>query len=135
VLTLIDREHLFASVFLWAAGAAFLLFFALPLLVTPLHWAKRLGWTLPDDVRLTRYFGRCLGAVAVAIVVMCFRAAPDPEGALYLFELLTIVALLLTAVHVWGAIERAQPASETAEIALYLALTIVAAWLRIDLGA
>ena len=127
---MVDPEHLFASVFLWGAGAAFLVVFALPLFLIPMRWARAFQWELPEHTDLAVYLGRCLGGVAIAIVVCCFRAAPEPAAHPVLFELLAVACGLLTAVHIRGAVEGRQPWTETAEIALYGVLTAVALWLR-----
>ena len=123
---MIDPTHPLASWFLWAAAALFLAVYAVPILVAPLWWARRFRWTMPEHTHLAVYFGRCLGALAVAVVVLCIRAAPHPQEHTTVFELLVVAGSLLTGVHVWGAVRRQQPWTETAEIALYGLLTIVA---------
>ncbi len=123
---MIDPTHPLASWFLWAAAALFLVVYAVPILVAPLWWARQFRWTMPEHTHLAVYFGRCLGALAVAVVVLCVRAAPHPQEHATVFELLVVAGGLLTAVHVWGAVRRQQPWTETAEIALYGLLTIVA---------
>jgi hypothetical protein len=120
-----DRFPL-ASIFLLVSGTLFLFVFALPILLVPLRWARIFRWNLPAETALTKYFARCLGGVAVAIVSLCFLAAGHPEQNLILFDLIVIVGAIMTAVHVWGALERTQPWTETAEIALYLGLAILA---------
>jgi len=129
-VAVVDPEHLFASVFLWGAGVAFLLVFALPLFFVPMRWARVFQWQLPEHTDLAVYLGRCLGGVALAIVVCCFRAAPDPTAHPLLFELLTLACALMTFVHIRGAIEGRQPWTETAEIALYGVMTAVALQIR-----
>jgi len=39
------------------------LFFALPIFIAPLAWARAMRWAIPEQQHLTIYFGRCLGAV------------------------------------------------------------------------
>jgi hypothetical protein len=126
---MIDAARPLASWFLWIAGALFVVLFALPLFFAPLAWAKRVGWTVPGDVRLARYFGRCLGAVGLALCAVCVRSAPSPSP--LLFELVALVAALLAVVHAWGAIERSQPWTETAEIPLFAGVSAVALWIRV----
>jgi hypothetical protein len=125
---LIDPSCPLASWFLLGGGAFFGAAFALPLLFAPLHWARRFGWRVPEDASLTVYFGRCLGAVAVAVVVQVLRAAPDPRGHRGAFELLVTAGVPLALVHVWGAVRRAQPWIETAEIGLYAGVSAIAVW-------
>lgn len=129
----VDPEHLWASLFLWGAGGAFLVIYALPLLLVPMRWAKAFLWFEPENTDLPIYLGRCLGAVAVAIVLCCFRAAPAPASHPILFELLAIVGALLTVVHIVGGVQGKQPWTETAEIAMYALLTAIAVAIRLTL--
>jgi hypothetical protein len=123
-----------ARAFLLIAGTVFSLTIALPLFLAPLAWAKRFRWTLPADQGLTIYFGRCLGAVGIAVAALSLRAARDPAAHLEIFELLAVICALLTVVHAWGAIRRMQPWTETVEIGLYALATVAAVWLRSQLG-
>ncbi len=115
-----------ASGFLWVGGCGFLLLFALPLLFAPLRWAKLFQWSLPENTDLTVYLGRCLGAVALVITFLALRAASNPAQHRYVFEIIGLVSGLMTLIHVWGAIRRVQPWTETVEIALYATMTILA---------
>ncbi len=127
---MIDPALPAASWFLWSLGSLFLVGFALPLLFAPLRWARIFLWRVPADDALTVYFGRCVGAVAVALCAACLRAAPHASAHPLLFELVAAAALLLAGVHIVGALERRQPWTETAEIALYAVAAIAACWLR-----
>ena len=131
---MIDPHHAFASWFLWLGGLLFLLVYGLPLLLAPLGWARIFCWRLPAERDLAVYLGRCLGGVAIAIVVAAFRAAPAPAGHPLVFELIAVSCGLLTLVHVWGALRRTQPWTETVEIALYAAVTAIAVILRLGLS-
>jgi hypothetical protein len=119
-----------AALFLLVSVAVFLPLFALPLLFAPFAWARVFRWTLPADRDLARYFGRCLGAVACALAVLVLRAAFDATLRPATLELLIVAFGILVGVHVWGAIRKQQPWTETAEIALYLAFSGAAAWFR-----
>jgi hypothetical protein len=123
-----------ASWFLLIAGIAFLAAFALPLILSPLGWARVFKWKLPEETKLTLYFGRCLGATALAIVLLCFRAVPDPAAHLELFDLIILVCGGVTGVHVYGALRKLQPWTEDVEIVLYAAITALAVWLRLQLS-
>ena len=134
-MTTVDgSSQTLARVFLLVAGTVFSITIALPLFLAPLWWAKRFRWTLPADPSLTIYFGRCLGAVGIAIAALSLRAARDPAAHLEIFELLAVIGALLTVVHAWGAIRRSQPWTETVEIGLYALTTVAAVWLRSLLG-
>jgi hypothetical protein len=130
---LIDASHSAASWFLVAMALSFGVVFALPLLFAPLAWARLFQWELPSSTDLTVYFGRCLGGVAVAICVSALRAASAPAAHLWLFDLIVVAGALLSGVHVWGALQRRQPWTETVEIAVWLGATVGAAVIRAGL--
>ena len=111
-----------SSLFLLAASTIGLLAFALPLLLSPLRWAKRLRWRVPEDTDLAVYLGRSLGAVATALSVGGLLAARDPRRHRIVFPMAAIAASLLTGVHVWGAIRKRQPWTETVEILFWAAV-------------
>ena len=127
---MISTAHPTASWFLLLASVFFLLLFAVPIFVAPLRWARVLKWSLPKDTDLTVYFGRCIGAAALAIVYVVFRAAPAPENHPLVFELIIVTGALMTVVHVWGAFRRAQPWTEDAEIIMYAGITALAWWVQ-----
>jgi hypothetical protein len=122
-----------AGWFLWIVSSVFLVAYALPLAFVPLRWARAFRWRVEGDDHLTVYLGRCLGVVAIALVAAGYRAAADPERNAIVLEIFAAAAFLLAAVHVWGAIARRQPWTETAEIAVYLGLGVAATWIRVTL--
>lgn len=126
---MIDPERALASWFLLVSGIVFLVVYALPLLFVPLRWARVFRWELPERSHLTIYLGRCLGGVALAVVVFVFRAVPDPRSSRVLFDLVTLMTGILALVHVWGAIRRIQPWTEHAEIVLYATVAALSAWI------
>ncbi|MGB6895105.1 MAG: hypothetical protein WBF37_04055 [Dehalococcoidia bacterium] len=113
--------------YLAAAGATGLLAFGIPLFLSPLRWASRLRWRVPEDTDLTVYLGRSLGAVAIALSLGALRAVRRPEEHRVMFEVGFLTGVLLAAVHAWGALLRRQPWTETAEIALWSAMAAGAA--------
>ncbi len=132
---MIDADHPLASWYLVASGALFLVLYALPLLFAPLAWARAFRWELPTGggVHLTVYLGRCLGAVAVAVIALAFRAAPDPAAHRDVFHLIAAIGVLMTAIHAWGAFRRTQPWTEDVEILLYASVAGTAAWVSTTL--
>jgi hypothetical protein len=116
-----------SSAFLLGAGTTGLLAFGIPLFLSPLRWARALRWRVPADTDLTVYLGRSLGAVAVALSTGALRAARRPEEQRTMVEVGLLTGALLTAVHVWGALLRRQPWTETAEIAFWSAMAAGAA--------
>jgi len=100
--------------------------FALPIFLAPLTWARRLGWRIPEHTDLAVYFGRCLGAFILIVELLMLRAGLTGTGLVFTFQVLIAVAALMTIVHVWGALQRIQPVSETLEIGMYAGLGILA---------
>ena len=113
-----------SALFLLATSGVSLGAIALPLFLSPLKWAKRLRWQVPEDTDLTVYLGRSLGAVAVALSLGGLWAARDPWRHRVVFRIAAVAAALLAGVHVRGAIEGKQPWTETAEIPLWVAMAI-----------
>ncbi|MGO9475517.1 MAG: hypothetical protein ACLPWS_19250 [Rhodomicrobium sp.] len=111
-----------AQRFLLILAAATTLFFAIPIFLVPLKWAKLVLWRVPAETDLAIYFGRCLGAFILVVEIMMFRAGLYGTGLVLTFEAIMTVWLFMVAVHVWGWIEGIQPITETLEIGLWLAL-------------
>lgn len=119
---------------LWSANAAeFLLFltlattlvFALPIFLVPLTWARLMAWQIPQQTDLAVYFGRCLGAFILILEALMLRAALTGEAMHTAFELLAATATMMIVVHVYGALKRIQPLSETLEIGFYVLLLLL----------
>ncbi len=132
---MISPDHPFASAFLAASCAFFLVVYAAPLALFPLAWARWFRWQLPEGgADLTVYFGRCTGVLALAVIALVARAVPDPRGHLYVFDLIAVACGLMTVLHAWGALRRTQPWTEDVEIVLYGAVCAIAIGLRLRLG-
>jgi hypothetical protein len=106
--------------------------FGIPLTVAPLKWARVIGWTLPDDVKLTRYFGRCLGCLVLVLVALALYASTHPAILPLALALTSMAMLLMVVVHIVGALEKAQPPFETAEIGMYLLGGLYFGWLALS---
>jgi hypothetical protein len=132
---MISPDYPLASWFLVVSTSFFLVVIALPLFFAPLTWARWFGWKVPLDTDLTVYFGRCLGAVALSIILMVARGIPDPKNHLFLFELVALSTGLMVVVHVWGALRKAQPLSETVETVVWAVTFVFALWIRFSVLA
>ena len=110
--------------FLVIAGLGTLVAFGLPILLTPVRWARVFQWEIPDDVRLVRYFARSLGCIAVPLGAVAVYLGLQPEPPREFLLVVIGSTALLTVMHVVGALERAQPWTETVEICFWFALTI-----------
>jgi uncharacterized YccA/Bax inhibitor family protein len=113
-------EH--ARTFLLVFGLVTGVAFALPILLVPLTWARAFRWNLPQDTDLAVYFGRCLGVLAVVLTGFALRAASSGSGVEQIFQIVIVVFIGMTIVHVVGAIQRVQPMTETVEIAFWAGL-------------
>jgi hypothetical protein len=107
----------------WAVVTA--LVFAVPMIVSPVSWGRMMRFTIPPDTDLAVYFGRCLGALALVVDGMAFRAALTGEALRFVFELSTVFAVLMVFVHAYGGVKRIQPMTETVETALWAAVVVL----------
>jgi len=108
-----------------AASAVATAGFGVPLFFDPQRWSTWFRWR-SERTELSDYFGRCLGAVALGTAAGGLAAARNPAKHRSHFVMLEVGCWLLAAVHVRGAIERRQPAIETAEIAGWAAFALAA---------
>jgi hypothetical protein len=114
-----------AAGYLLVLTVASTLVFALPIFLVPLTWARLMGWRIPMQTDLAVYFGRCLGAFILILEAMMLRAALTGEAIHTVFQLLAATALMMIVVHVYGALRRIQPLSETLEIGFYAGLLLL----------
>jgi hypothetical protein len=114
-----------AAGYLLVLTVASTLVFALPIFLVPLTWARLIGWRIPMQTDLAVYFGRCLGAFILILEAMMLRAALTGEAIHTVFQLLAATALMMIVVHVYGALRRIQPLSETLEIGFYAGLLLL----------
>ena len=94
--------------------------FALPIFFVPLAWARVFRWRIPQDTDLAVYFGRCLGAFILVIEAQMLRAGLNGAGLLFTYQALLGVSASMVLVHVWGALRRIQPWTETLEIGMFV---------------
>ena len=116
--------------FLLVFAGVFLPVFALPLFIDPYWWADRFGWDTGAETDLGRYFGRCLGAVAIAVAGTALLASRDPGRYRAVFTIATVAGALLAIVHLRGLVEDAQPLVEHLETAGYAGVAALAWWCR-----
>jgi hypothetical protein len=114
------------------AAAVVLLALGAPLTFFPVTWARFVGWHLPEDLRLVRYFGRCLGAVALVLVGFTAYASLHPQLVGAALVITAAAMWLVLAVHLVGALEKSQPLFETLEIGIYLPAGIYFTWLALS---
>ena len=115
-----------AQAFLLVATVLSALGLSLPIFLMPLAWARRFGCTIPDHTDLAAYFRRSLRAIAVTTTLPTPRAALTGDALAPAFDVTLVVSLLMVAVHVYGAVRRVQPVSETIEIGFWAAIALLA---------
>jgi hypothetical protein len=123
-----------SALFLGIVGTFFLLLFAIPLFLVPFEWAEAFGWEV-ERTDVGSYFGRCLGAVAIAISGQAVWAARSPERHRPLFDLFAVAAALLAIVHLRGLFEDSQPLIEHLETLGYASFAGLALWAKPPGGA
>lgn len=111
-----------AQRFLLILASLTTLFFAIPLFLAPLKWARLMLWRVPVETDLAVYFGRCLGAFALVFEFLMFRAGLYGTAITVTFETILIFWVFMVAVHLWGWIKGIQPITETLEIGFWLLL-------------
>ena len=110
-----------ANTFLIVAGV-FAALLGGPMMITPMGWAKVLRWRIPEHTDLAVYFGRCLGAVVTVMAVFAFVAARTPAVQPFFFAFVLSAVAVNILVHVYGALRKIQPLTETVEIAFWVGL-------------
>ncbi len=115
----------YSDVYLYTAGAAMLLAFGIPLLVVPLRWAQLFRWQVPQPENLVVFLGRSMGIIISLIAIFAFRAAVSPQAQPFFFDLMLWTFAAMLVLHVYGAIRKTQPITETIEIGLWVILFLV----------
>ena len=89
-------------------------------------WARRIGWSLPQEKDLANYLGRSLGGVVMAVIIMAFLAAIDPWKYRFVFDMLVLIGIFMVGVHLYGFVKKNQPFIEHLEIVMYSLLCLFA---------
>ncbi len=114
-----------ADIFLIVAGIAMLVGFGLPILLAPMAWARLFRWEVPGSSSLAVFMERSLGIFICIMSVFAFKAAQNPAYRPFLFVLMLWIFGGMILLHVYGAIRKSQPVTETIEIALWVLLSLV----------
>jgi len=115
----------YSSQYLYVVAIGILAAFGLPMLIAPITFARILRWQIPDHEHLAIYFGRCLGGLASVVAVFGFKAAGAPALLPFYYQMTIAAFCILTLIHIYGAIRKIQPITETLEIAFWLGLIVV----------
>lgn len=115
----------YADIYLVAAGVAMLAAFGFPLIFVPMRWARLFRWDVSQPGNLVIFLARSLGVFITVIALYAFKVARTPSAMPFFFELMlwTFAGMLL--LHIYGAIRKTQPVTETIEIGLWIILCLV----------
>jgi len=116
---------LFFTLLVELAGVAMLATFGIPLLVAPMSWARLMRWEIPPPGQLVTFLGRSLGLFICVVAAYAFKAAATPRAQPFFFELMLWLFVGMIGLHVYGAIKKPQPITETIEIGLWVVLLLV----------
>jgi len=106
----------YAGGYLWFVAVSGFILFGLPLCFFPLRWARMLCWRIPDDTSLVIYLGRCLGVIICVVSFFATRVTHDAGVLPFFFDFMLVNFAAMIVVHLYGALRRIQPWTETAEI-------------------
>ena len=115
-----------AQTFMLVFSILAMVVFVIPMIFAPMFWARMLLWNIPDDTDLAVYSLRSLGSLGLAVLLITFRAAITGEGLLLVYEMFVPFFALMVLVHLYGAIRKIQPVTETLEIGFWLVLLVLA---------
>jgi hypothetical protein len=87
-----------------------------------LTWARLMKWTIPEQTDLVLYFGRCLGSLALVLEYCTYQAANTGIGEVLIYQFWIGICAFMVVLHIYGAIKKIQPITETLEIGLWVGL-------------
>ena len=102
-----------------------LLTFGIPLTFAPLRWARLFRWVVPQTQELVTFLGRSLGIFISVMGIFAFIVIQTPAAMPFYFDLILVLFGGMILLHVYGAIRKAQPITETFEILLWVLLGLV----------
>ncbi len=115
----------YSDVFLYVVGVAMLLSFGIPLVAVPLSWARLFRWPVPESQELVVFVIRSMGIIISLMAIFSFVAARTPAAQPFFFDLMISTFAAMLVLHVYGAIQKTQPITETVEIGLWVVLLLV----------
>jgi hypothetical protein len=115
----------YSDSYLYIAGVSMLITFGIPLLVVPLRWARAFRWEVPQPENLVAFLGRSMGILISLLAVFAFKVTYTPAAKPFFFDLMLWLFVSMFALHVYGAIRKTQPITETVEILLWVVLFLI----------
>jgi hypothetical protein len=113
------------NIYLIVAGVVMLAAFGLPLTLAPMSWAQIFRWELPQPQNLTAFLGRSMGVIISIIAIFAFKVTQTPEAKPFYFDLMLWIFGGMILLHVYGAIRKTQPVTETIEILMWVFLSTI----------
>jgi len=102
-----------------------LLLFGLPLTFVPISWARLFRWEIPQSRQLVIFLGRSVGVLITVMGIMAIIVTRKPAAMPFFFEIMLWIFAGMILLHVYGAIRKAQPITETLEITVWILLSLV----------
>lgn len=100
--------------------------FAVPFVVAPAKWGSAMQWPVPDERQLMAYYARCLGCLSLSFNLMGLWATRyRPDLLIAYVAPVTVFCATMVLLHCYGAWRREQPWTETAEIPMWSAFTLL----------
>jgi hypothetical protein len=116
----------YSNIYLIVAGVAMLLAFGLPLMITPLGWARVFRWELPQPPgNLVVFLGRSLGVLISLVAIFAIKVTGIPAAKPFFFDFMLWTFLAMLALHISGMLRKTQPVTENYEIILWVMLFLV----------
>jgi hypothetical protein len=112
----------YLHIYLYVVAVAMGIGFGIPLLLVPIQWARVFRWEIPQQRDLATFLGRSVGVFICVLAIFAYKAANTPAVQPFFFDLLLWVIAGSFLIHVYGAIKKAQPVTETIEILLWIFL-------------
>ena len=117
----------YSDVFLIIAGVTMLATFGLPLLLVPMSWARVFRWEVPQPRNLVIFLARSLGVFISIMAIFAFKVTRTSTFKPLYFDLMLWIFGGMILLHGYGAIRKTQPITETLEILLWIALSVITA--------
>ncbi len=112
----------YLNIYLYVVAVAMLIGFGLPLLLVPIQWARMFRWEIPQQEQLAAFLGRTVGVFICVLAIFALKAANNPAAQHFFVDMLLWINAGSLLIHVYGAIKKAQPITETIEIVVWVLL-------------
>ena len=114
----------YLHIYLYVVTVAMLIGFGLPLILVPIHWARIFCWEIPQQKDLAAFLGRSVGVLICVLAIFATKAANTPAVQRFFVDMLLWITAGSLLIHIYGAIKKAQPVTETIEILVWILLLL-----------